>query len=62
MHDGIHFRTRSEDLAVNEPLHVAFPSARIDRLAVEVEFHDVSGDDQFGAMAFDMKNRFGFLS
>ena len=49
VHDGDHVRTRLVDFAMD----VAFGEERastvlIDRMAIEIEFQDVVGGDQFG--------------
>ena len=46
VNDGHHIRPRLVDFAVNEAFEKHRPAAGIDRLAVEIEFHDVSGGDQ----------------
>src|ERR1700741_4948062 len=46
VHDGLHVRTRTVDLAVNEALYKRRPRCRIERIASEVILLDVGGSDQ----------------
>ena len=47
MHNGVHVSTRLVDLAMNEPLDVEAAAFALDRIAVEIKFHDIGGRDQF---------------
>ncbi len=46
VHDRLHLRARLVDLPVDKALQVAGAAARVDGVAVEIEFHDVGGGDQ----------------
>ena len=51
MHNPHHFRVRFIDLRMNEALEEDAASARVDRIAVLIEFHDVAGRDQRAGVA-----------
>src|SRR5204862_8116032 len=46
VNDGHHVRPRFVDFAVDEAFQEHRAAAGIDRIAVEIEFHDVAGGDQ----------------
>lgn len=46
VHDRLHFGLGFVDLAMDEALEISGASARIDGVAVEIEFHDIDRSDQ----------------